>query len=175
MTFTDVRNAVVKGLEKHIGCAVIPSEQIADKPRPPYCYYSVLSPRSSGHAFGLKGIVETDDGTVLRRSEPVKATASFTFCSQDRQTEDGYIYGDDEALALAEKAHGFFLLDGHCIRADGEDIVVNTVGPVGGRSGFVVENTVRRYGFDVKLSYVRSDDMPATTIAKATPIGDAHL
>lgn len=175
MTFTEVRNLLVSGLEHHIGHPVVPSGQIADVPDFPYCYYSIIAPRASSHAFGLKGIVETDEGTVLRRSEPVKATASFTFCSQDRQTEDGYIYGDDEALALAEKAHGFFLLNGHCIRVDGEDIVVNTVGPVGGRSGFVVENTVRRYGFDVKLSYVRSDDMPATTIAKATPIGDAHL
>ena len=175
MTFTEVRNQVVSGLESHTGRPVVPSEQIAGVPELPYCYYSTITPRASSHTHGLKEVLETDEGTVIRRSEPVKATMSFTFCGQDRDTEDGYIYGDDEALALAEKAHGFFLLNGHCLQVGAEDIVVNSVGPVGGRSGFVVEDTVRRYGFDVKLSYVRSDDMPATTIANATPKGDAHL
>lgn len=174
MTFKEVRNAVVAGLEAHLGCPVILSEQIADKPAPPYCYYSTLTPRSSNHAFGLKGVTETEDGATVSRSEPVKATMSFTCCSENRETDDGYIFGDDEALELADKAHGFFLLNGHCIMTDAGDIVVDRVGRVGGRSSFIVEDTVRKYGFDVRLSYIRTDEMPAETIARAPIIGDAH-
>ena len=174
MTFTDVRNAVVKGLEAHIGCVVIPSEQIADKPKPPYCYYSVLSPRSSGHAFGLKEVTDTHEGAVERRSEPVSATMSFTFCGENRETEDGYIFGDDEALALAEKGFGFFLLNGHCIMTSAGDVVVRNIGTVSVRSGFVMEDTVRRYGFDVRLSYVRTDEKPTDTIPSVNPSGKLH-
>lgn len=174
MTFAEVRNAVVSGLENHIGCAVIPTEQIAGKPEPPYCYYSSIAPRSSGHYFGLKEVLDTPEGTIERRSESVSATMSFTFCGENRETDDGYIYGDDEALALAEKGHGFFLLDGHCIVIDTGDVIVNNVGTVASRSGFVVEDTVRRYGFDVRLSYVRTDEMPVGTIERVNPNGKVH-
>lgn len=100
---------------------------------------------------------------------------SFTFCSQNREAEDGsYIYGEDEALDLAEKGHGFFLLNGHCISVGSEDIVIRNVGSVAGRSGFVVEDTVRRYGFDVRIAYVRTDEMPTTTVLGARTPGNAH-
>lgn len=168
MTFTEVRNAVIDGLTKHIGRPVVLSDQIADIPDLPYGYYSVLTPRASGHYFGLMDVIETPEGAIVKRSEPVKATMSFTFCSRNRDAEDGYIYGDDEAQELAEKAHGFFLLNGHNISTDSGDVVVNNVGPVADRSGFVVEDTVRRYGFDVRLSYVRTDEMPVGTIEKVS-------
>ena len=113
MTFAQARNAIVSGLEAHIGCPVNLSEQIADMPEYPYCYYSVLAPRIPEYSFGLREIVETPDGPLLVRSEQVSATMSFTFCSTNRETEDGYIFGEDEALELAEKANGFFLLSGH--------------------------------------------------------------
>lgn len=174
MTFAQVRNEVVYRLAEHLGCPVILSEQIADKPSPPYSYYSALAPRISDHAFGLKDVAANGDSATVSRSEPVKATMSFTFCGENRETENRYIFGDDEALELAEKAHGFFLLNGHCIVTDSGDIVVDKVGRVADRSGFVVEDTVRRYGFDVRLSYIRTDEMPAETIARAPIIGDAH-
>ncbi len=168
MTFVQARDAIVAGLEAHIGRPVILSEQIDDVPEPPYCYYSVLTPRASDHFFGLMDVVKTSDGATVKRSEPVKATVSFTFCSLNRNTEDGYIYGDDEALELAEKAHGFFLLNGHNIPTGSGEVVVNNVGPVSSRSGFVVEDTVRRYGFDVRFSYVRTDEMPVGLVEMVT-------
>lgn len=176
MTFVQVRDAIVSGLEAHIGHPVVLSDQIADWPEFPYCYYSVLTPRTSNHTFGLHEVVgDEEQGYRHIRSEPVEATMSFTFCGQNRETEDGsYIYGEDEALDLAEKAHGFFLLNGHCILAGSEDIVIRNVGSVVNRSGFVVEDTVRRYGFDVKLSYVRADEVLTTTIVKANPKGSVH-
>ena len=113
MTFEQARNAIVSGLEKHIGHQVNLSEQIADQPEYPYCYYSVLAPRISKHSFGLREVLDTEDGARLIRSEPVMATMSFTFCSMNRADGDGYILGEDEALALAEQAYGFFLLNAH--------------------------------------------------------------
>ena len=174
MTFVEARNAVVAALEAHIGCPVVLSGQISDRPEYPYCYYSVLTPRASGHAFGLREVAETEDGYLLRRSEPVSATMSFTFCSQNRETDSGYIFGEDEALMLAEKANGFFLLDGHNIRTAQGDIVVSNVGSPAGRSGFFVEDTVNRYGFDVRFFYVRTDEKQTTTIGRVGLTGDPH-
>lgn len=176
MTFVQARDAIVSGLEAHTDRPVVLSDQIADRPEFPYCYYSVLTPRTSNHAFGLHEVVgDEEQGYRHIRSEPVEATMSFTFCGQNREAEDGgYIYGEDEALGLAEKAHGFFLLNGHCILVGSEDIVIHNVGSVANRSGFVVEDTVRRYGFDVRFAYIRTDEMSATTIREANTPGNAH-
>ena len=174
MKFIKARNEIVYRLEQHIGCPVNLSEQIADQPEYPYCYYSVLTSRISEHAFGLRELIVNGDSIIARRSEPVGATMSFTFCSMNRETEDGYIFGEDEALELAEKAHGFFLLNNHNICSDIGDIVINDVGAVAKRSDFLVEETVRRYGFDVRLNFVRVDEMQTTTILHTNWRGDAH-
>ena len=99
---------------------------------------------------------------------------SFTFCSQNRETENGYIFGENEALELSEKAHGFFLLNGHNIHTEFGDIVISNISSVGSRTGFVVEDAVRRYGFDIRFSYIRTDEMPTEIIEKANPIGITH-
>ena len=172
MTFVQARDAIISGLETHMGCAVVLSDQIVDVPEYPYCYYSVLAPRISSHSFGLNEVQETADGYSLIRSEPVSATMSFTFCSMNRETDTGYVYGEDEALELSEKANGFFLLNAHNISAEYGDVVINNVGASASRSGFLVEDTVRRYGFDIRLSYVRTDEMDTQTILKTgNPIG----
>lgn len=173
MTFVQARNAIISGLNAHVGIPVNLSDQIADIPKFPYGYYSVLAPRISRHAFGLQE-VETRGNEAFRvRSEPIEATMSFTFCSQNRYAEDGvtYIYGDDEALELAEKAHGFFLLNGHNIATEYGDVVVGNVGNVSSRTSFWVEDAIRRYGFDVQFSYIRTDEMPTTTIEH---LGNPH-
>lgn len=174
MRFVEARNEIVYRLEQHVGCPVELSEQIADSPEYPYCYYSVLASRISDHAFGLHEFIVKDDIQIAQRSEPVKATMSFTFCSINRETENGYIFGEDEALMLTEKAHGFFLLNAHNISIVNGDIVINGVGPVAKRSGFLVEETVRRYGFDVSFNFVRVDEMQTTTILRTHLRGDAH-
>lgn len=173
MTFVQARNAIVSSLEAHLGCRVDLSDQIADMPEYPYCYYSVLAPRIPGYTFGLREIVESPDGLLLKRSEQVSATMSFTFCSTNRETEDGYIYGEDEALELAEKANGYFLLNAHNIQTEHGEVVISNAGVVANRSSFFVEDTIRRYGFDVRFSYVRTDEMPATLVERpGNPIGD---
>jgi hypothetical protein len=144
-------------------------------PEFPYCYYSVLAPRIADHYFGLMNVEVIPGGFLRTRSEQVAATMSFTFCGLNREGENGYIFGEDEALNLAEKAHGFFLLNAHNISTENGDTIVYNVGSVANRSGFFVEDTIRRYGFDVRFAYVRSDEMPTTTILKpGNPTGDAH-
>lgn len=176
MTFIETRNCIVNSLEEYLGCPVILSDQIADKPDFPYCYYSVLVPRITNHAFGLQCVQENDDGGyTLKRYEPVKATISLTFCSENRESDKGYIFGEDEAIELAERAHGFFLLTAHNLHTETGDVVICKVGTVSKRDSFVVEETKRRYGFDVQFSYVRTDETPTTIIQNAgNPIGDAH-
>lgn len=164
MTIVQAREAIWKLLKEHISCPVVLSDGTQEMPDVPYCYYSVLAPRITNHAFGLIEVAETPDGFVRRRSEPVSATMSFTFCSKNRDTPGGYIYGEDEALALAEKAHGFFLLNAHNIATEHGDIVIQNVGVVKNRTGFVVTDTMRRYGFDIRFRYVRIDEMPTITI-----------
>lgn len=166
MTFVQARNAIVSSLEKHIGCPVYLSDQIADTPEYPYCYYSVLTPRVANHSFGLHEVKQIEGQYTHKRSETVGATMSFTFCSVNRETDNGYIYGEDEALELSEKANGFFLLNAHNIPTEYGDVVMNNIGSSASRSGFLVEDTVRRYGFDVRFSYVRTDEMATTTILK---------
>ena len=157
-------NAIQERLAAHVGCPVVLSDGTQEMPEVPYCYYGVLAPRSTGHAVGLTELVDTPEGLIRRRSEPVSATMSFTFCSKDREATGGYIYGEDEALALAEKAHGFFLLNGHNIATEYGDIVIQNIGSVTERSGFIVTDMMRRFGFDIRFGYMRADEMPATTI-----------
>ncbi len=164
MTFIQARNRIISELTKYIGRPVRLSGQIDDIPEYPYCYYSVLTTRVSDHAFGLEEVERIDSEFIRRRSESVTATMSFTFCSENRETETGYVLGEDEALELAEKAHGFFLLNAHNISTNEGDIVIRDVGRVANRAGFHVEDTVRRYGFDIRFAYVRTDEMNAATI-----------
>ena len=68
----------------------------------------------------------------------------------------------------------FFLLNAHNISTAAGDIVINNVGPVSKRSGFLVEETVRRYGFDVRFNFVRVDEMQTTNILHVNLRENAH-
>ena len=66
-------------------------------------YTGISQSRNRGHQSTLlAGLMEAKDD-VLYRTECVSATMSFTFCSENRQLEDGtFVYGEDEALECAE-------------------------------------------------------------------------
>ncbi len=171
MTFAQARDAIVERLEQHLDCKdrIVLSDDIADMPDFPYCCYSTLAPRISTHAFGLVEIPKPEneeDGLTRIRSEPVDATMSFTFCGKTRTVKGRDICGDDEALDMAEKAYGFFLLNGHSIVTENGDIVIRNIGHVANRTGFHVTEPIRRYGFDVRFGYIRTDEMPTVTIKK---------
>ena len=172
MTFVQLRNHVISELTKYLGCTVKPSDKKDDVADLPYCYYSVLTPRTSNHYFGLKEVEQIGDEFIQKRSEPVEATMSFTFRSENHETDTEFILGEDEAQELAEKAHSFFLLHAHNISTDVGDIVVRNVGNVVNRTSFLVEDSVCRYGFDVRFAYVRTDEEPTTIIEVGNGSGE---
>ena len=106
------------------------------------------------------------DGSVTEtRAEQPTCTFSFTICSVDRKTSVGFILGEDEALDLAEKAQGWFLHTGYEY-ISGKGLTVVDVANVQERSFLQVDEEARRYGFDVVIRYVRTDDR---TIAGVDP------
>ena len=175
MTFEQARNGIISALENYIGCPVNLSEQIENIPNFPYCYYSVLASRISNHSFGLREVIGTEEKTILMRSEPVMATMSFTFCSKNRENDNSYILGENEALELSEKAHGFFLLNAHSISTEYGEIVINNLGIVSNRTNLFVEDYIRRYGFDIRFSYIRNDEIQTITVLNpGKPIGNTY-
>lgn len=72
----------------------------------------------------------------------------------NREIENSFIFGENGALELAEKAQGFFLLNAHNISTPEGDIVINNVGSVKNRAYFFVEDTLRRYGFDIATFFI---------------------
>jgi len=172
MTFLKVRNTISKKLEEHLGIPVKLSEQTDSVPEFPFCFYSVTTPYASTGELGnysTEEIPGTTDITTTREEQP-SATFSFVMCSINRHTKDAdgndiepYIYGEDEAQILAEKAQGFFL---HVERdtLSNLGIVVVSVTNVTNRTTLVVDEAARRYGFDVRVRYVRSDERTDGTV-----------
>ena len=74
----------------------------------------------------------------------------------DETDEIEVIFGEDEALALAEKAQGWFLHVGaHFLRGHGIEIV--EVFNVADRSSIEIDEMDRRWGFDIRIRYKRVD------------------
>jgi len=76
---------------------------------------------------------------------------------------DSWIFGEDEAITLTEKAQGFFLHHAYQTLSN-KGIVINQVTNVSNRTALVVDETVRRYGFDVRVRYKRTDSRTDGTI-----------
>ena len=76
-----------------------------------------------------------------------------------------YIQGEDEAMEIADKAQGWFLLSGRG-QLSMSGIVVEDVNNVQQRNVLMVDEEANRYGFDVLLRYIRDDKMAAETIEK---------
>lgn len=173
MTFAQARNAIVSGLEAHIGCPVNLSEQIADMPEYPYCYYSVLAPRIPEYSFGLQEIVDAPDGRCSSVPNRCRLPCRSPFAARIGKPRTATSLARTRRLNSREKANGFFLLNAHNIQTEQGEVVIVNVGSVASRSSFFVEDTIRRYGFDIRFSYVRTDTMPATLVERpGNPIGD---
>lgn len=76
-----------------------------------------------------------------------------------------YIQGEDEAMEIADKAQGWFLLSGREVLSMA-GIVIEDVNNVQQRNVLMVDEEANRYGFDVLLRYVRDDRMAAGNIEK---------
>jgi hypothetical protein len=167
MTIVEVRNTIVKLLEEYLKIPVVLSEQTNPMPPFPLCFYSILTAYvPSGEMGQVDYTLNPDKETITTtRTEQPYAVFSFTFCSENRHDKDGgFILGEDEALALAEKAQGFFLHGAYNILSN-LGIVINQVTNVTNRTGLVVDETTRRYGFDVRVRYKRVDSRTDGTVS----------
>ena len=153
MTFAQARNAIVSGLEAHIGCPVNLSEQIRRYARNTHTAITAFSLREYRSIRSACGrLLKLPTGRCSSVPNRCRLLCRSPFAARIGKPRDGYIFGEDEALELAEKANGFFLLNAHNIQTEQGEVVIVNVGSVASRSSFFVEDTIRRYGFDIRFS-----------------------
>lgn len=169
MTFVEKRNALVLALAEYVGRPVLLANQVQPEEAPPYIVWAVLSDYTPDGSLGHYSMEDAGEGYALSvRSEQPTATLSFTACSINRKEtgKDGepfYVLGADEAQELAGKAQGFFLHGGrYSIQKAG--FVVVEVTNATPRDALELDEMGRRFGFDVRLRYVRTDAEKVTTI-----------
>lgn len=175
MTFVEKRNALVLALAEYVGRPVLLANQVQPEEAPPYIVWAILSDYTPDGSLGHYSTEEAGEGYALSvRTEQPTATLSFTACSINRYEtgEDGkqsYVLGADEAQELAWKAQGFFLHVGrYAIEKAGFTVVeVTNATP---RDALELDEMGRRFGFDVRLRYVRTDAEKVTTIEGAVTI-----
>lgn len=161
MTFVEIRNTLVSRLAAALGIPVLLADQVQPETALPCVVYSVTSPYSPNGELGdhSQAPVEGSETAVIdtRREQP-SATFSFTACSENRWAPDGltYIYGDDEAEEIVEKAVGYLLHVGYNDLSN-LGIVVCEVMNVGNRSTLIIDEEARRYGFDIRIRYTKAD------------------
>lgn len=170
MIFKDLRNAIVSGLSTYLSIPVVLANQVNPEQAYPFVVYSVTAPYIPENTLGEYRQEGDGTGTAeeIRKEQPT-CTWSFTVCSVDRQTDDSYILGEDEALELSEKALGWFLHTGYEY-ISGKGITVVDAGNVQERSVLQVDEEARRYGFDVTIRYVREDSRRVDTIQDVAAI-----
>lgn len=158
MTQLELRNIIIKALYSFLdGPKVVLSDQTMPEAEYPYIYYQSIQQHMSGPA-NIIGLPDDAAGGITKyRYEQAQASFSFTACSINRVGAGGEaISGDDEAMGLADRAQGFFLFTGRQLLAD-MGVVVVSVENTQSRSAFGIEETDRRYGFDVLFRYERQD------------------
>lgn len=172
MTFIEIRNTLTSLLEAALGVSVVLSDQVAPAPDFPFCYYSVTTPYAPTGEMGNYSVEEIEGTSkiITTRTEQPSATFSFVFCSINRysKNEDGkdaepYIFGEDEAMTLAEKAQGFFLHEGYDTLSNLGIVIVDITNTTN-RTTLVVDEAARRYGFDVRIRYTRTDTRQDETV-----------
>lgn len=171
MNAVDVRNRIVKGLHEYLQVPVVLADQVSPESGLPYVVCSITAPYIPGNTLGHFGCKRSEDGNVIRvRKEQAGMTMSFTACSQNRDRDDGsHVFGEDEAMSLAEKAQGWFLHAGR--RFLGSDIVVDSVENTASRSVLMIDEEANRYGFDVLVKYIREDTVDVGAIETVTAKG----
>lgn len=165
-SFINSRNELIEELINFLNCPVILSDQTQPEQEIPYVIYSVTTPYMPDTSLGHYTWVDSGEDLTEIRSEQPSLTISFTACGANRwMDEENYIFGEDEAQELAERAQGFFLHTGYDI-LDRIGFVVVEVMNAGNRTTLVVDEAARRYGFDVRLRYARSDKREVGAVRK---------
>lgn len=126
-----MRETIVTGLKKYLGCPVIKSNSNGKTPDYPYVIYTVITPLSEN-----KGTyAEYEDGT---KRKPYTQTWSITVLSED----------DTECLMLGCKAREWLDEAGRIYLND-NDVIVQSVGSIGNRDNLLTSEYEYRKGFDV--------------------------
>lgn len=159
MTVIELRNSIIRLLWDYLGRPVILSSQVQPEAELPYGIYTITTPYAPIAEMGDYSTEGAGDDELLeRRREMPSATFSFTFCSANRTGPDGEeISGADEAMALADKAMGWFLHVGYD-DISGLGVTVVDVGQAQDRTTLDIDEAARRVGFDVRIRYTRTDD-----------------
>lgn len=171
MNVIALRNQIIQGLSEYLECPVVLNNQQNPEQDPPYVFYS-MTPFSPENELGDYR-TEQNENTCMeyRRVEP-SCSFSFTVCSVDREAEETYILGEDEACFLAVKAVGWFEHVGYDFLSR-MGVTVIDVSAVQERSTLLVDEEARRYGFDVRIRYVKEDVREIGTIEQvATKKGE---
>ena len=173
MTFIEKRNALIAALSKAMGRPVLLASQVQPEVEPPFIVYSItadyLPDGGLGH-YSWKRSGEEKDLVEVRAEQPT-TTLSFTACSINRSYNNGgvrvNVLGADEALELATLAQGFFLHTGR-YEIERAGFVVVEVTNAASRDALELDEMGRRFGFDVRLRYVRTDSAVVGAVEKAT-------
>lgn len=176
MTFVEKRNKLIYALSQAVGRPVLLESQVQPEAEYPFIIYSIMDDYQSTNWSGNVSLTTDGEDTVSIREEQPTATFSFTACSMNREitTEAGdlvTVYGADEASELAALAQGFFLHGGrYAIEAAG--FVVVEVTNSNSRDALELDEMGRRYGFDVRLRYTRTDRYTVGSVAAPPNIID---
>lgn len=176
MSFVQKRNALISALHKVVGVPVLLASQVQPEVDPPFIIYSVTADYIPDGSLGHYSLEEgaTPDDLVSARVEQPTATLSFTACSINRCYDDNgvqvEVLGADEALELATLAQGFFLHTGRDAISDAGFVVVD-ISNATSRDALELDEMGRRFGFDVRLRYTRSDHAAVSEVEQPNIIG----
>lgn len=169
MTITELRNTLSSDISAAVGIPVLLANQVQPEPAFPFAVYSIISPYTNDREEGDYSWEDAGDTQVLnRRMEQPVASLSFTVSSIDRWSDADrtvWIYGDDEASGLVDRIIAYLQHRGYNDLSN-KGIVVVSVENVGDRSAVEIDQTIRRYGFDVRVRYTRTDERTDDAIAK---------
>ena len=164
-SYIEKRNALILALSNFVGCPVLMDSQVEPEMEPPFIVYSITSDYTPDNGLGNYSL---EEGTAVEvREEQPTTTMSFTACSINRVEEkDGEqvsILGADEALELATLAQGFFLHGGRYAIQKAGFVVVDVTNATS-RDALELDEMGRRFGFDVRLRYTRTDLAEVDTV-----------
>ena len=175
MTFVEARNELIERLNAHLGIMFVLADDVQPELSFPYAYYSVITPGNGIPGMGnvtteIRDSVDDDgkqDVFSVLHNMPIKQL-SITFCSTDRVDNNGNdIFGEDEAVTLCEQAKNYLQHVGYHELSDAGLVVVEILN-IGQRSGLVVNEVNRRYGFDVRIRFAQASERNDLSIDKVT-------
>ena len=157
MSFVTKRNALISALHKAVGVPVLLASQVQPEAEPPFIVYSVTADYIPDGGLGNYSLGEgaTQDDLVEVREEQPTATLSFTACSVNRCYD----------------AQGFFLHTGRDAIAGAGFVVVDVTNATS-RDALELDEMGRRFGFDVRLRYTRTDAAAISKLEKPTIKGN---